>query len=342
MDNIFTGLIPDPRTDDQKAKDYLHDEVYGASFVDWKEKTDFRNFPIRNQNGSGQCVAFSTAKALGVNNKVETGEFLTLSPRDIYTRRKNKDTTGMYLQDAGDISKKYGSTLDSLMPSDNLTEAQANNSSDRTPESEKLALMYRANGYVFIGNDSNVMDNIAQAIDKGYAPVLTNRFHISEWTDEPKILVPTEQANNFHAITIVDYFLKNGEKCFMIEDSWGSQYGNNGRRILSETWVRARMTGCMYLIDWVYSPVTKPKHTFSQVMIYGQENSEISALQDVLKYEGLIPSNVESTGFFGSITAKAVMNFQLKYNVAPLVEIKALQGKRCGKKTLQKLNELYS
>lgn len=337
----FTGLIPDPRTEEAKAHDYQHSEIAASPLVEWKPKTTFRNFPIRNQNGSGMCVAFSTAKTLGINNLLEMGEYLTLSPRDVYTRR---DTTGsgMWLQNAGSIAKNFGATLDSLMPSDHLNETQANQATDRTAESEKLALEYRASGYVFISNDSNVMDNIAQQINEGRTVLFTTRFDFSEWTDEPKIKVPTDQANNFHCITIVDYFLKNDEKCFLVEDSWGQEYGNQGRRILSETWVRARMTGAMYLIDWVYAPTTKPQFHFTSVLLYGQKNDQIRRLQDVLRYEGLMPSNIQSTGFFGPITAKAVKELQTKHNIAPVNEINALGGKRVGIKTLQYLNLTYN
>lgn len=340
MEN-FTGLIPDPRTETDKSKDYQHAEVYAATPIEWKEKTEFRTFPIRNQNGSGQCVAFSSAKALGVNNLNEAGEYAALSPRDIYTRRSNTGS-GMWLQNAGSITKEHGSTLDSLMPSDNLSETAANNFFDRTSESIKIALNYKSQGYVFISNDTDVMDNIARIINEGYAPVLTTFFHISEWTDEPKILVPSDQAKNFHAITVVDYFLKNDEKYLLIEDSWGQQYGNDGRRMLSETWIRGRMTGCMYLIDWKFEPTPKPKHDFKKVLLYGQKNNDIKVLQDVLKYEGLMATNITSTGYYGNITAKGVMDFQIKHAVAPLAEINALAGKRVGLKTLTKLNSLYS
>lgn len=342
MENIFTGLIPDPRIEEQKQKDYQHDEMYSALPIQWKEKTEFRQFPIRNQNGSGMCVAFSTAKVLGVNNSNENKEFATLSPRYIYVQRTDKNSSGMYLQKAGDIAIKSGSCLDTSMPSDNLPESQANNDTDKTAEVDSEAFKYRGKTYVFINNDANVMDNIATIIEKGYALVLTTRFHFSEWNDEPQIKVPTDQANNFHAITIVDYFIKNGEKCLLMEDSWGQQYGNNGRRILSETWIRSRMTGCMYIIDIESTQIEKPKYNFTQVMIYGQKSYHIIALQDVLKYEGFLPSNIDSTGFYGNLTAKAVLSWQRWHNIAPESELLALEGKRCGYKTLACLNQLYA
>lgn len=335
------GLIPDPRSEEEKALDYKHEELFSASPVEWKEKTEFRSFPIRNQDGSSMCVAFATAKCLGVNNKNEKGEYVTLSPRDIYTQRASSGQ-GMWIQDAGNIVKKAGATLEALMPSENINETQANVSSDRTDESKKLALEYRASSYVFIQNSPTVMDDIAQIIDKGYTVLYTTRFTTAEWTDTPTIKVPTQDAPYFHAVTVTDYFIKNGEKYLVIEDSWGQAYGNNGRRFLSETWVRARTTGIMYFIDWKFEPTVKPRFTFNKVMLYGQKSTDIAKLQDVLKFEGLISTTQESTGYYGEITRKAVLAFQRKYKVADEAELVALNGKRCGLKTLTTLNKYYS
>jgi len=66
------------------------------------------------------------------------------------------------------------------------------------------------------------------------------------------------------------------------------------------------------------------------------------ALQNILKYEGRFPSNVASTGYYGSITAKAVYAFQVAHKVAPLSELDSLRGRRVGDKTIKALNETYS
>lgn len=339
MENL--GLIPDTRSEEEKSKDYKHEELFSASPVEWKEKTAFRNFPIRNQDGSSMCVAFATSKCLGANNLIDKGEYVALSPRDIYTRRSNTGG-GMWIQNAGEIVRKYGATLETLMPSENINESQANISNDRTTESEKIALEYKAKGYVFIQNTSTVMDDIAQMIDKGYTVLFTTHFAGEEWTDTPTIKVLSENAKSYHAITVTDYFLKNGEKYLVIEDSWGQAYGNNGRRFLSETWVRNRMTGVMYFIDWKFEETEKPKFTFNKVMIYGQKSTNISKLQDILKYEGLMPTTQQSTGLYGELTRKGVLAFQRKYQVASENELVILAGKRCGNKTIAMLNKHYS
>lgn len=91
-------------------------------------------------------------------------------------------------------------------------------------------------------------------------------------------------------------------------------------------------------------PVEAPKtfkHEFKQVLDFGMRGSEIVALQDALKVDGVFPLNVNSTGNFFGITRDAVMKFQRKHNVADEAEIVAANG-RVGRKTLAKLNELFA
>lgn len=342
------GLIEDPRSLDQKAKDYQHEELFLALPVEWKEKneSEWPSFPIRNQNGSGQCVAFSAAKALSINNLQENGVYTELSPRDIYTRRINKDSAGMWLGNCADITKEFGSTLDSLMPSDNITESQANLSNDRTAQSIKEGLKYKIKNYVWV----NTLDQIAQSMELGRingikrAVMVCFRFNIPEWTNVPSILTPLSDNSVGHCVTAVDYFMFEGEKAILIEDSWGTSYGKAGRRIIKESFFKNRSIGSIYLIDLENQPsaTDKPKFTGIFPMYFGMKGSpDVIQLQDILKYEGLFPLNTDSTGNYLEVTRKAVLQFQIKHKVADMTELISLNGRKVGPKTLSKLNELY-
>lgn len=355
MSDEFTnpGLIEDPRSLDEKSKDYMHQELFLALPLVWKEKTDSElpAYEIRNQNGSGQCVAFSAAKVLGINNLQEHGIFPRLSPRDIYMRRFNKDSPGMWLQDAGEIMRKYGATLDSLVPSDLLTEAQANKSLDRTTDMVNEALKYRIKNYVF----TTGIDGVAQSMEtlkkngiKG-GVMICLRFDIPEWTAVPQILknVPRNRLYDDlscgHCVTAVDYMMYEGEKALLIEDSWGTSYGKAGRRIIKESFFNARNNGAMYTIDLESEvPLEKPSFSGKTVLNYGtMNNTDVSDLQDVLKYEALMPGNIDSTGNYLELTRKGVLQWQIKHNVADMAELTMLNGRRVGPKTLAKLKELY-
>jgi hypothetical protein len=88
--------------------------------------------------------------------------------------------------------------------------------------------------------------------------------------------------------------------------------------------------------------IEKPKpvkYTFLAKMELGQHSSDIVALQDLLKKEDCFPLTVNSTGYYGEITRQAVLKFQKKYKVANAIELAYVNGKWCGAKTLQVLNQ---
>lgn len=339
----FTGLIPDPREEEKKAKDYQHAELYGALPLNWVEKTpdQWRKFPIRNQDGSGQCVAFSCAMALGVNNLLENNKFENLSPRYIYSKRVNQDSAGMWLQNAFEISCKHGSPLDTFLPSDLLNEQQANEPFTETPEMTANAQLFKGKSYLFCRN----IDEIAQVIARGLAVPICATWKFDEWTSVPKVIHrPVDSSFARHCVTGVDYFLYNGEKAILVNESWGSEYGNDGLRILTESFLNERMTGAGYIIDLVnVPPPVKPVHHFTVPLYFGmQEEPDVKALQNILKYEGLFPTNTNSTGNYYEITRKAVLAYQRKYKVASEAELTMLQGRRVGYKTIVSLNSKYN
>jgi hypothetical protein len=208
-------------------------------------------------------------------------------------------------------------------------------------------------GQVFkIGNfltlPAKDIETVASVIQTtGKAVMVWFYWKADEWGNVPKIKYPDLdfQTADKHSVAATDFFLKDGKKCLLIEDSWGGGYGYSGRRIITEDFYKERNFFAAYPMNFRFDEWgEKPSHNFNSnlVLKFGMWNSpEIQTLQDILKYEGLFPGNIESTGNYGAITAKAVMAFQTKYNIAPVAEIEDLQGRVAGPKTIAKLNELY-
>lgn len=73
-------------------------------------------------------------------------------------------------------------------------------------------------------------------------------------------------------------------------------------------------------------------------MEFGQTNDEIKALQECLKFEGIFPTNIASSGYYGAITKKTVQTFQLNHSVTTADS--AGYG-RVGPKTRAMLNSIY-
>ena len=117
---------------------------------------------------------------------------------------------------------------------------------------------------------------------------------------------------------------------------------NNGQRLITRE---------QFNSNWIFSAVfttfkydfidTVDKKPFNIILKFGDKFDEVKRLQDFLKIQSVFP-NIESTGVYGNITAKAVYLFQIKNNVAPINELDTLKGRRVGQKTLNKINEIIN
>jgi hypothetical protein len=252
--------------------------------------------------------------------------------------------------DVFSIISRNGATLEQLAPSQNMTDKQMD--SVVIPDyTREVGRVFRVTNYLSVPiRDIDVAASIIQKTGK--ALMVWFWFNRQEWTSEPRVIdqsLPLAGAATLrHAVAAVDYTMYKGKKALIIEDSWGVQHGLGGRRIITEDFFSRRnyFVGHLMNFDFEQGPIsTKPKHNFRQQMTFSPTfsvNPEVVHLQNVLKYEGLFPSNIESTGYYGSITAKAVLEFQKKHNVASLAELNALQGRVVGPATLAKLNQLYN
>lgn len=334
-----TGALIDTRTPQEQLKDYKFEEmVSGADLVDWKEKDEdeWKSYPIYNQNGSGSCVAQSMAKMMGI--MLGEDEFVQFSATDIYQRRANKPAGGMSGVEAFEIARQ-GVTLEALVQSQNMTDSEMDSAQIETHE-RQVGNIFKIGNYVTIAPKD--IDTIASIIQRTGKPVMVwFYFKSNEWTTVPEVKDSraTIQNSSRHSVVAVDFTLYKGKKALIIEDSWGTRHGKAGRRIITEDFFEARNWFCAYAINFKFGMSVEPKHTFKTEMYFGDNNDEVSKLQDRLKSEGLFPSNIESTGYYGAITARAVYDFQVKYNVASMTELNSLQGRIVGPKTLIALNK---
>ena len=334
-----TGANIDTRPEEERAKDYEFREIVAsASPVVWTEKSQssWRKFPIFNQNGSNSCVAQTLAKLLGVMYWLANGVYIHFSATHIYQRRSNSPTPGMGGVDAFNIARK-SVTLEELAPSQNMTDAQMD-AAQIAEYKKKVGEIFKLGNFIILPvRDIETVASVIQTTGK--AVMIWFYFKIDEWTTQPTMKYPTLDAvapdTIRHSITGVDYALVNGKKAIIADDSWGTSYGAAGQRVLDEDFFKERNFFAAYPMNFAFEvpQLDKPQHTFLIDLEFGQTSDEVKALQDCLRWEGLFPSNAESTGYFGSITKKSVITFQAKYGINPVG--------RVGPVTRQKLNEIY-
>jgi len=341
----FLGALEDTRPRKEREKDFLFKEIVATTTpVTWQEREP-RQFPIRDQDGSGACVAFSLAKLAGIIQQTNHGgRFVDFSPAFVYQRRANKnigDGQGMHAIDAWNILRKDGITLDPLMPSDDLTEAQINALPEQ-PVYRDVAKLFKIDNYVSY-TPMRDFDAIAGTIQRtGKGVMVWFRFDYSEWTEMPR--ARSQHPTLHHAVVAVDAVIHKGEQCLVIDDSWGPMFGRAGQRFITRDFFEKRNTHASYALSFKLDAdeLPRPRYRFTVPLRQGQTSVDIQALQDILKYEELFPSNVASSGFYGEITRRAVLAYQTKYQVASPAELAQVNGTIVGPKTLEHLNSKYS
>lgn len=326
---MYTGAIEDPRGQEELVKDWRHEEVLGMGAFEWKENP-IPNYTKRNQDGSYACGGFSGAKALGINNLKDRGQYVDLDPNYIYQKRVNK-TDGMFLQDLLDIMCKHGAPEDRELRADNKSQPEL----DRitySKEQEQQALQYRGKSYV--ARMPMNIDEVARVISMGHTPIGLVRCNIREWTSEP-VIIDGLNVDLSHFVPFVGATLRNGKKTLIVDDSWGSSFGPNGLRFISEEFFNKRFIQVGYCVD-----LENSKHRFTSPLRFGMmNNQDVRALQDRLKQDGFLSRAIPTTGNYLQLTAQAVYRFQVANKIAPMEELNRLGGRVVGPKTIEFLNK---
>jgi len=304
------GVLLDTRTEEEIKKDYKFAEIVSAiEPVIWVEKPQsaWRKFPIFSQNGSGSCVAQTLRKLYGVYIWLKTGVYVDISASHIYQRRSNKPSAGMQGNNAFEIARK-GTTLEQFAPSENMSDSQMD-SINVLPFMEKIGEIFKLGAYVTVSPTD--IDTVASIIQKtGKAVMVWFYFTYPEWTNVPTVINPNldryAPSTLRHSVAAVDFTLYNGIKALIIDDSWGIGTAMNGQRVITEDFFKARNFFAAHFQNFAFeeSTIIKPHY-----------DGSVISLQNCLKFEGLFPANVDSSGIYGPITIKAVKAFQLKYGI---------------------------
>lgn len=305
----YNGVLTDDRSEELKGKDYnINSPEFATAFaLNWTEKdpTQWKKYSVRNQNGSGSCVAQAFSKALEIiyalNEKDAQKFYEVYSATPIFKRRQNFGTTGMYLYDAADITKKLGTTLESLCPSQNMNDAQIDASN--IPETPT-----KISGYIYTNNKD--FYGIAGMIEQYGHCILTFNSNYEEWTSIPEFKnTPVKWG---HCVCATDYVLYKGKEYIVVDESWGHGATEfDAKRLISKEFLTARCTGAVSLLP--VKKVELPKYVFQNKLIYGIKNNDVLMLQKALQILGFFPSGVTTTGYYGNVTVEAVKKFQLAY-----------------------------
>lgn len=323
MNKISTGALLDNRTDEAKAKDWLHEEFAQASKepVIWEEKAKYKEYFPYDQASSLSCVAGGIAITIE-DLEAKEGHFIVPSRKDIYYRRFNRPGGGMSMPDAFEIGKQ-GACYEDQLFSQGLGEVEMNRPYSITTFMTEARSKHGLANWISVRDITNY-DELARLVDK--TPLVAfwffdNSIAYQEWWNKtPKIinqnlgLYGSNVAR--HQAAIVDRTMINGVKYFVIQDSAGVGTGlgaNKNLRLVSTDFMFKRLYSVGYGINKpTPGELDKPSVDIQKTLKNGSTGDEVKQLQSVLIYEGLLAIKAP-TGLFGGMTEKAVKNYQLKY-----------------------------
>lgn len=344
IEKYFTGVLEDDRTEDEKEKDWQATEIFahGTVVPEFRVVADneWKKYQQRNQDGSGSCVSNTVSKMLEVRRKLSQGDSIKFSHAPIYINRSNKPSGGMIGVNALQLACNLSSCKEEDMPSENKNDSQLD--SMTLPENfEDLNNLVIPSNYAVLPVD---FDYVAGMIKQEGCAMIWVNTDIASWAKD----IPTPGGKKgivVHSITGVDTVNLNGVDYIVIEDSWGKFGKYNGQRLLSREFFKDAAFFSAVLLDFRYNITGDEFAPFNTIMEYGQTSEEIARYQKLLKARGFFPSDAQCTGYYGNITARATYLMQIKYNVAPLSELNAVQvngkiikGGAVRKKTLAIIN----
>ncbi|KAM0941075.1 putative actinidain [Dioscorea sansibarensis] len=210
--------------------------------IDWRDKGAIT--PVRNQGGCYSCWAFAVLTTVeAVNHKV-TGDLVTLSEQQLVDCF-NKGCQPSYLDEAYQyIIDNGGVDTDADYP----YKAKYSNSCDTTKEGNKVVTI---DGYRMVRrNNENalkvaVADQPVSAAVEGYG----QNFQLYG----NGIFTKFCGTKVDHAVALVGYDSESGKDYWIVRNSWGDGWGENGYMKLERN-IQSRPGKCG-IASWPYYPI---------------------------------------------------------------------------------------
>lgn len=204
------------------ARDY---KVCGVAGLPDAFELDFSNIRVKNQGSVSSCVAHAMSTILEYYDNGNND----LSTNFIYGLQKelcNNETKGMYLRDACKIATKCGDALEDDCPG-NTEVSKVFDIALAAYQNEEImerAAHFKTKAYC---SCSGIEEIKTALINNG--PVLISIKWYKDYKVKNGILVDGYSEDyGYHALVVYGY----NEQGFLVQNSWGKNWGNKGRFIL--------------------------------------------------------------------------------------------------------------
>jgi hypothetical protein len=357
-ENPTTGAIkspPDYR--DIRIAQVSAPREYPPSFF-----VDVSKLPVWHQRKIGACVGHAMAKYKQKLDLDDTGKVEPLSARFLYAMAKAQDNyagEGTYPRLVAKILKDVGCATEATCPNDTTLDHESyvyNRKEENIPTPAKdEAYKAKIAGYAWA---DLTKEGLKQCIVDFNGGAMLVRLDKNWWTDIKGIYTyvaaklfplraPKENISG-HEVYLMGYRdIGNGDVEFHHLGSWGDKWGDNGtgyflwseyKEYIDEVITYTDIPN--HLLEEANNKPAEFKYKFTRPIEVGETSEEVKQLQSALKMYGTFDFAI--TGYYGSITAKAVLDFQKKETILSWYERYVMRGQKVGPKTLEALNRIYN
>ena len=195
-----------------------HDESLAAATVDWRTKNAVT--PVKNQAQCGSCWAFSTTGAVEGADAIKTGSLKSFSEQQLVScSKQNSGCNGGLMDYAFQYIKTAPLELEANYPytSGSGRVASCNYSKSR--------------GVGTVSAFTDVLHTAGQmraALGKGPVSVAIEADQMAFQSYTSGVITSGCGTNLDHGVLAVGYGTLNGQDYFLVKNSWGASWGDQG------------------------------------------------------------------------------------------------------------------
>ena len=209
--------------------------------INWTSKF----LPVRDQGDCGSCWAFSTVGAIEGNRAITKGNNAYISPQELVDcdTKTNLGCDGGWATSAFNFVMAKGLALESNYP---YTGYQSQCNTANVAKVETNISGYKTCQSVYACNLNNTFYNLlakgplTTVIDAG-----SNEF---QFYQSGVLNAPCSQIN--HGVIAVGYGISGGQDYWIIRNSWGTYWGNQGY-----VWIKNNNYGSCYVTNYGWLPI---------------------------------------------------------------------------------------
>ena len=223
--------------DSNKIKKIIEDNKFPESynFIDKEKPTVY----IKDQESCGSCWAFASSTALAYRF-IKQGIDVNLSPQNLISCYIRDCDEGGYLMEPQFYLVKYGTVTEACMPYNSGNGRISDDCPERCKNGEEFKKYYAKNSYstAYDYNSENYYDIVTIIMDQliNYGPVVSGIFCYEDFRELrgsscSRNIYKYDGESKYvggHAVVIVGYGHQNSKYYWIVQNSWGDGFCDNG------------------------------------------------------------------------------------------------------------------